>query len=103
MECRISLDRIDVEGYLPCGCVGSQRWINSVSSMASAERAIEMGDMPDLPAEVRLFDVSEQPVDVKTALLLRCSTSRSVVRSILAVSVIVASLVLPLTRPFFDS
>jgi hypothetical protein len=103
VECRISLDRIDVgrKAIAPCGCVGSQRWIQF--SEFNRLRRKEPSKWVTCQTCQQKFDysiISEQPVDVKTALLSTMLDKPVIVRSILAVSVIVASLVLSADKAF---
>ena len=97
VECRISLDRVDVgkKCIAPCGCVGSQRWIQF--SEFNRLRRKEPSKWVQCQTCQQKFDysiISEQPIDVKTAILSTMLDKPVIIRSILAVSVLVTSLLL---------
>lgn len=101
VECRISLDTVDIgkKCIAPCGCVGSQRWIQF--SEFNRLRRKEPSKWVTCQTCQQKFDysiISKQSVDVKTALLSTMLDKPVIVRSILAVTVMVTSVLFSLDK-----
>ena len=101
VECRISLDRVDIgkKCIAPCGCGGSQRWIQF--SEFNRLRRKEPSKWVTCQTCQQKFDysiLSEQSIDVKTALLSTMLDKPVIIRSILAASFLMASVLLSLDK-----
>jgi hypothetical protein len=94
VECRISLDRVDFgrKCIAPCGCVGSQRWIQF--SEFNRLRRKEPTKWVTCQTCQQPFDysiINQQPVDMKTVVLTTMLDKSVIVRSVMALMVAMAS------------